>query len=91
MEPPVPSPALVERFDLLGWRDAESAKREDQGPHCNVRLCGFADMPAPRASDGGRPELTVRSNAVKQRVELGGQFNQLFKRQVSAPPRPQDV
>ena len=40
----VRAPALFVRLHLLGWRDTESAERQDHGPYSDVGLGGFADI-----------------------------------------------
>jgi hypothetical protein len=49
-------------------------------PDGDVGLGGFANTPAPRATDDGRSDVALRSDAVEHGIEFVGQRHQLLER-----------
>jgi hypothetical protein len=73
-------PALFESLHVLCRRDTEPAERQDHGPDGDVGLAGFANTPAPRATDDRRSDVALRSAAVEHGIEFAGQRYQLLER-----------
>jgi hypothetical protein len=83
VKPPLLSvcaPGLFKDPYFLGWRDTESAKRQDHGADAHIRFGGFPDVPTPRASDDWRTDMAVRTNLVQHCIQMIPQCNHLLKR-----------
>ena len=68
MLPAMRRPCSFQRARLILRRDSESAQRQDQSTHGNLRLRCRSCHPTARTSDDRCPDLSVGPNPVENRV-----------------------
>jgi hypothetical protein len=68
-------PIFLDHVYPLGGSDAESNAWPDHGANADVRLCAFAIVPAGRALEDWRADVSLGPNSLKHRVWFVAQFD----------------